>query len=172
MSRDVGSNSLGALNLTQDQRPLNLWSLPLVKLVEFIQVLLNTWRHSVVNFGTLSAYNLSQVGDLTVDGIFYLMQLVPQILLDLLHVRPSIHPIGLNVLNLLCVFLLSLTITVDIFESVGFIWTFDDDLSHFLRSLYFINLCLFLESSLNDLADRKVVNLLSSLQLGQRNALR
>ena len=116
-------------------------------------MLLDSWRHFVVNLIALGTQNLCQISYLAVYSIFNLVQFVPEILLYFLHIRPSIHSISLDVLNLLGIFLLCLTVTVNILKLICFIRTLDDNLSNFFWSFNFINLSLFLESPLNYLTD-------------------
>lgn len=57
---------------------------------------------------------LSKVCDTLDCSIFDLMQFVPEILLNLVHVAPQIHSIGFNISNLLLVSSLFILITINI----------------------------------------------------------
>lgn len=60
-------------------------------------------------------HDLSQVSNLVFHGRLDLVKLVPQVFLDLWHVTPCIHPISLNIRNLLCVLILLLLVTLYVF---------------------------------------------------------
>jgi hypothetical protein len=60
-------------------------------------------------------HDLSKVGHLVLHGRLHLMKLVPQVFLDLWHVTPCIHPISLNIRNLLLELLLLLLVALNVF---------------------------------------------------------
>jgi len=57
---------------------------------------------------------LSQVGDTSDSSIFNLMEFIPKVLLDLVHIAPQIHSIGFNISYLLLVCSLLILIAINI----------------------------------------------------------
>lgn len=109
---------------------------------------------------SIGADDLRQIGGLLLHEVLYGMQLVPELALNLTHVRPSVHLIRLNVLDLfLCVLLLFLVAFIKL-NLISLLWTLDDYLCDFLWSLDLGDLHLVLEPLLNDLCNRHVVDLL------------
>lgn len=113
--------------------------------------------------------DLSKIVDSVLHHTLSLMKFIPELLLDSAHISPSIHLIGLNISNLILVLLLRILSTFDILFKICFLWSLDNNLSHFLRSLNFGDTNILLESLLDDLTNRQVVNFLRGLKFCLRN---
>lgn len=98
----------------------------------------------------LSNHGLGKGSDFILHGRFYLVKLVPELLLHCRHIAPCVHPVGLNISYFLLEILLLLFITLDVFLKIGFLWPFDDDRGDFLRSLHLMNIYVLLEPQLDD----------------------
>jgi hypothetical protein len=113
--------------------------------------------------------DLRKIVDAVLHHALSLVKFVPELLLDSAHISPSIHFIGLNISNLILVLLLCILSTFDILFKIGFLWSFDNNLSYFLWSLNFGDTNILLEPLLNDLTNGQVVDFLCGLKFCLRN---
>lgn len=74
-------------------------------------------------------------------------------MLNLLHIGPGVHAIGLDVCDIALIFLLHGFVAFDVGHEICLIRALDDDLSDFLGRHDLLDLGFLLEPLLNDLAD-------------------
>jgi hypothetical protein len=120
----------------------------------------------------LAGHSLSQVGDLLLHLVLNLVELVPELLLHLGHIAPGVHPVRLNVRDLLLVKFLSLLVSLYRGFGICLLWPLDDDRGYLLGSPDLADSHVFLEPLLNDLGDGHVVNLLRGLKFSSGNDFR
>jgi len=123
----------------------------------------NVVRHAS---GRVNHY-LRQVGHTSDSSIFDLMQFVPEIFLDFIHIAPQVHPISFYVSYLFLVCSLFIFITINILWQIGILRSLDDHRGHLLWRFYFLD--LLLEPLLDDLWNGHIVNFRGSLDLSSRH---
>lgn len=120
----------------------------------------------ILNIGhaplSLFHHDLGQVGDLVLNCILDLVELVPEVLLDLGHITPSIHSVCLNITYFLVILVLLLLLALDLVGIIGLLGCLDNQLGNFLRSPHLLDFHVLFESLSNDLANRHVIDILRS----------
>lgn len=99
------------------------------------------------------------------------MQLLPQVLLDLVDVAPRIHPVSLDVGDLLLVGLLLLLVALHVDLEIGVFWGLNYHVCDLLRGMDGGDGHLLLKPLLDDLAQRHVINFLGGGDLSSRDGL-
>ena len=164
MSWHYDLSSIGLLNcwcLSQEKwsvAPLNDWS------QLHVAFDLN-WDHWLSS----GNHNLSELIYTVFHCSLGCVELVPETFLNLTHVGPGIHPIGLNIRETLLILFLLLGVSLDILLQISLLWVLDNYWSDLLWSLYFISYDFFLEALLNDIGEAHVVYFLRCSYFGLRN---
>ena len=110
--------------------------------------------------------DLSKICNFFFDIWFDWMKFVPKVLLDLIHITPCIHSISFNIFDWILIFLLFCFITFNIHQQIGFFRCLNNHVCYFLRSLYFVNLHIFLKFLLYYIRDWHVIHFWRSFDFG------
>lgn len=144
-----------------------LWLRILIQLAEALPDIV---RHVVFgNCLCIDTDHLGQVRCLLLHKVLHRMELVPKFSLHLAHVGPGVHPVRLNVLDLLRELFLLGSVAFNILKKVCLLGCFNYHLCDFLWSFHLGHSHLALESLLDDFCNRHVVYLLLRTQLSRTN---
>lgn len=105
-----------------------------------------------------SLCDLSKICNFFLYVWFDWMKFVPKVLLNLIHITPSIHSIGFDVFYWILIFFLFCFISFDINQKISFFRSLDNHVCYFLWSFDFINLHIFLKFLLYYIWDRHIVH--------------